>query len=116
LFFQFPPFLQAETMRISQLPFGRHPNQGRQWIKQRYWKTEGKRRWVFKDNLTLLNMSDTKIVRHLPLKLDKNPYIDQDYFARRRFKLLVNRTFGTTNSTPLAKAGGCPEGVRLHEA
>jgi hypothetical protein len=61
-------------------------------------------------------MSDTKIVRHLPLKLDKNPYIDQDYFARRRFKLLVNRTFGTIQQKPLAKAGGSPEGVRLPEA
>jgi hypothetical protein len=61
-------------------------------------------------------MSDTKIVRHLPLKLDKNPYIDQDYFADRRFKLLVNRTFGTTQQTPLAEAGGSPEGIRLHKA
>jgi len=26
----------------------RHPNKGKRWIKEKYWKVEGKRRWVFK--------------------------------------------------------------------
>jgi RNA-directed DNA polymerase len=94
----------------------RHPNKGRRWIKARYWKTEGTRHWVFKDTLTLKRMDDTKIVRHLRLKLDANPYIDKDYFAKRRTRLLVNRVFGTAKQSTPAKTGERPADVHLHEA
>jgi RNA-directed DNA polymerase len=94
----------------------RHPNKGLRWIKARYWKTEGKRRWVFKDKLTLLQPCDTKIIRHTPLKLDMNPYIDRDYFYFRKLKLLVNRNFGTARKQKDAKAGEGPKDNHLLEA
>ena len=72
----------------------RHGNKGRYWISRRYWKTEGNKHWVFKDTLTLLRFCDTKVRRHIPLKLETNPYIDTEYFHKRRYRLLVNRTLG----------------------
>jgi len=92
----------------------RHPGKGRRWIKQRYWKTEGTRNWVFKDTLTLKRMSDTRIVRHPLLSLDKNPYIDREYFARRHLKLLVNRRFGTIKQSLSTNADGHPADARAY--
>ena len=97
----------------------RHPNKGRRWIKNRYWKTVGNNRWVFMDTQTLLRMSDKKIIRHIPLKLDMNPYIDREYFRKRYIRLLVNRRFGhlpesgngTKTETGNNRAEDC-----LHEA
>jgi RNA-directed DNA polymerase len=94
----------------------RHPNKGLRWIKARYWKTEGGRKWVFKDNLTLLQMYDTKIVRHIHLKLDMNPYTDRDYFYFRKLKMLANRNLGKTRKQNAAKPGERPEDVHLLEA
>jgi RNA-directed DNA polymerase len=94
----------------------RHPNKGLYWIKKRYWKTEGDRRWVFKDKLTLLQMSDTKIIRHIQLKLDMNPYIDRDYFYFRRINLIINRNHGTAGKQTFAKTGERPADARLREA
>jgi RNA-directed DNA polymerase len=72
----------------------KHGNKGRYWISRRYWKTEGNKHWVFKDALTLLRFCDTKVRQHIPLKLEMNPYIDTEYFHKRRYRLLVNRTLG----------------------
>jgi len=72
----------------------RHGNKGRYWISRRYWKTEGNKHWVFKDTLTLLRFCDTRVRRHIPLNLEMNPYIDTEYFHKRRYRLLVNRTLG----------------------
>jgi RNA-directed DNA polymerase len=72
----------------------RHPGKSRRWIMKRYWKTVGNKHYVFMDTLTLSKMCDKKIIRHIPLKLDKNPYIDKEYFQKRRYRLLVNRTLG----------------------
>jgi len=72
----------------------RHKGKSRRWIKQRYWKTGGSRRWVFKDNKKLMKMSDKKIVRHTRLKLDQNPYIDEHYFTRRKINLQANKMSG----------------------
>jgi RNA-directed DNA polymerase len=72
----------------------RHGNKGRWWISRRYWKTEGKKHWVFKDTLTLLRFCDTRVRRHIPLLLEKNPYIDVEYFRRRKYRLSVNRKLG----------------------
>jgi len=71
----------------------RHPeNKAKKWIIKRYWHKEGTRNWVFSaegKNLKLL--SDTKIVRHIPLKLIRNPYLDKGYFEVRRNKLRIRR-------------------------
>jgi RNA-directed DNA polymerase len=92
----------------------RHGNKGRWWISRRYWKTEGTKHWVFKDTLTLLRFCDTRVRRHIPLQLEKNPYLDGEYFQRRRYRLLVNRTLGrilpegeTRNETGSRPANGC---------
>jgi len=94
----------------------RHPHKGLRWIKARYWKTEGKRRWVFKDKLTLMHPSDTKIVRHINLKLDMNPYIDRDYFYFRKLRLLANRNLGTARKQKATKPGEGSKDAHLREA
>jgi RNA-directed DNA polymerase len=72
----------------------RHPMKSREWINNRYWHAVENRHWVFKDSLTLQRMTDKHIIRHIKLKLDMNPYIDHEYFQKRRYRLLVNRTLG----------------------
>jgi len=70
----------------------RHPKKSRSWVARRYWHREGTRNWVFstkKNKLKLL--SDTRIVRHRGLKLDRNPYIDKEYFDVRRYKLRARK-------------------------
>ncbi|WP_241792352.1 group II intron reverse transcriptase/maturase [Acidithiobacillus thiooxidans] len=58
----------------------RHPNKGSQWIKEKYFQSRGSRNWVFtcKDEngkeWTLLKLSDTKIVRHVKIKGEVNPF------------------------------------------
>jgi RNA-directed DNA polymerase len=94
----------------------RHPKKGLRWIKARYWKTEGNRKWVFKDKLALLQTYDTKIVRHIHLKLDMNPYIDRDYFYFRKLKLLANRNLGTAKKQKATKPGERPKDGHLFEA
>jgi RNA-directed DNA polymerase len=94
----------------------RHRNKGLRWIKVRYWKSEGKRKWVFKDKLTLLRMDDTKIVRHIRLKMDMNPYIDREYFYFRKLKLLANRNLGPVRKQAAVKPGGGSTDPRLLEA
>jgi RNA-directed DNA polymerase len=63
----------------------RHPDKkSRTWVANRYWHSAGTRNWVFSTGEYRLRLfSDTKIVRCAGLKLDKNPYIDQDYFNLR---------------------------------
>ena len=70
----------------------RHPQKSGSWVARRYWHREGTRNWVFstkKNKLKLL--SDTRIVRHRCLKLDRNPYIDKVYFDVRRYKLRARK-------------------------
>jgi RNA-directed DNA polymerase len=66
----------------------RHPHKSRTWIAKKYWHTEGSRNWAFfTDRNRLKLFSDTKIVRHISLKLDKNPYLDLEYFKLRKLRL-----------------------------
>lgn len=65
----------------------RHPNKGKTWIVNKYWKTVETRKWVFmEENSRLYNAGDMPIVRHISLKLDKHPYLDRDYFEARKLK------------------------------
>ncbi len=60
----------------------RHTEKSNFWIAVRYWHTKGKRNWVFSTKDKQLKvLSDTKIVRHAPVKLYKNPYLDTEYFC-----------------------------------
>jgi len=70
----------------------RHPDKSKNWIADKYWHSEGTRKWVFStDGGKLKRFSDTKIVRHTNLRLDRNPYLDKEYFEVRRNKLQVRK-------------------------
>lgn len=62
----------------------RHANKGHKWVACKYWHREGNRNWDFSSgNQRLRKFSDTKIRRHVMVKLDANPYLDRKYFLRR---------------------------------
>ena len=77
----------------------RHPNKGKHWIKSKYFKSKGKRHWVFsatdkkrKSELPLFDA--TKIIRHTKIKCLSNPY-DKDwykYFKEREMSKLKKTT------------------------
>ena len=65
----------------------RHPLKTGSWVARRYWYLKGARKWVFSTKKNRLKLfSDTKIVRHIGLKLDKNPYLDSEYFELRKLR------------------------------
>lgn len=71
------------------------------WIADKYWHEVGNRNWVFSTrSKQLKNLSDMKIVRHINLKLDKNPYLDKNYFV----SLKINQ--GVINLTGTIKRSG----------
>lgn len=62
----------------------RHPNKGARWVKEKYFKAQGTRNWVFaamekqeegmQREIALLKASDTPIQRHVKIKADANPH------------------------------------------
>jgi len=74
----------------------RHPNKRVEWIRKRYFRTVGSRNWVFFAShpteagdsrfLDLLCTNTIKIVRHVKIKTEANPYDKdwQQYFTRRQ--------------------------------
>lgn len=63
----------------------RHPNKGKHWIVKKFWKTVQSRQWVFMHEQTrLIDAGDIPIMRHVALKLDKNPFLDRAYFEARK--------------------------------
>ncbi len=81
----------------------RHPNKSCKWIRQKYFRTLGQRHWSFatqtrRDNgepriLALLYASDTRIVRHVGVKSDANPFDPawDSYFAQRKSARMMER-------------------------
>jgi len=70
----------------------RHPEKSKAWIIKRYWHEARGRKWVFSTKeKELKRFFDTKIVRHPNVKLDKNPYLDKEYFDLRRYKISLRR-------------------------
>jgi RNA-directed DNA polymerase len=73
----------------------RHPNKSRKWVRQKYFRNLGARNWVFalqtqgegsESKLTrLCSASETRIVRHVKVKSDANPFDPawDAYFAKR---------------------------------
>ena len=52
-----------------------------------YWRSKANRQWIFRtDKQVLFQMSDMPIVRISSLDRTKNPYIDPEYFLKRRYK------------------------------
>jgi RNA-directed DNA polymerase len=59
----------------------RHSDKGIHWVMAKYWHKVGNRTYVFcTEAQTLERFSNTRIVRHRLAKLEKNPYIDKEYF------------------------------------
>lgn len=56
----------------------RHPNKGKMWIKQKYWKSIEASEWVFSTNsknpVKLYNHRDTKISQYVKVKGEASPY------------------------------------------
>ena len=72
---------------LQKWAYKRHINKGKKWVCRKYWKAEGNRLWVFKtEKYSLRKCSDTPIVRHTKLKINKNPYLDIEYFRERKIK------------------------------
>lgn len=73
----------------------RHPNKGITWIRNKYYKKIGNRTWVFfsprskkdkkNEDITLKNASGTRIVRHVKIRAEANPYDTKfsEYFKAR---------------------------------
>jgi RNA-directed DNA polymerase len=76
----------------------RHPDKSKHWIARKYWHTASNVNWVFSDEEKKLNLlSDTKIIRHIRLKLDMNPYLDNEYFVLRKIKQRAKKLTGIAN-------------------
>jgi RNA-directed DNA polymerase len=72
----------------------RHPQKSITWIRKKYYKTIGLRRWCFsapdskrnyQENLILAHASDTKIIRHVKIIASATPYDQRyhEYFIKR---------------------------------
>jgi RNA-directed DNA polymerase len=73
----------------------RHKDKGKRWIRKRYFRTVATRNWIFfasdktgsgESKITdLLLAAMTKIVRHVKIRADANPYDKdwQEYFSKR---------------------------------
>lgn len=95
----------------------RHPNKGKRWIRDRYFKTEGNRQWVFygeyngKEHL-LIRASDTPIRRHTKIQGEANPYDPawEMYFEKRLSVKMLGNIRGRKQLLSLWKeqSGICP--------
>ena len=96
----------------------RHPNKGKLWIKNKYFKTVNSRNWVFsggnrgEHSIRLAVMSAVPIQRHIKIQADSNPYDPkyEQYFEKR---LHIKMTKGQVGKTKLARLwvqqkGICP--------
>jgi RNA-directed DNA polymerase len=62
----------------------RHPNKGREWIKERYFRREGHRHWIFTGTLSdeggpgrpiaLMAAAAVRIIRYVKIRSAVNPY------------------------------------------
>lgn len=78
----------------------RHPNKSRKWVKKRYFKSIGTRKWVFSGTfkgtdreIRLVCFESTRIVRHVKIRAAANPH-DSDwspYFNDRHERLSKRR-------------------------
>ncbi len=80
----------------------RHPNKSTQWKRKRYFRSQGRRQWVFfapthdkqgkVTHLDLLHAVRVAITRHVKIRADATPYDPafRDYFQRRQRSRRVN--------------------------
>ena len=73
----------------------RHPKKGKWFVTTKYWHSRGNRSWVFADDKTeLLRVDHISIVRHTKVRINANPYIDTEYFIKRKFDQGAKRLSG----------------------
>lgn len=88
----------------------RHPQKARKWIASKYWHAIDTRKWVFstEDDLRLSRLAEKKIIRTTPIKLDKNPYIDNDYWQKYKFQDGSRNLTGMFKKIWEKQRGVCP--------
>lgn len=100
----------------------RHPNKSCGWVRRKYYRTQGHRHGVFATKtqgyngqpktLTLISASDTRIVRHVRVKSDANPFDPawDSYFAHRQGIRMLERLQGRGFPKQLwqQQQGQCP--------
>jgi RNA-directed DNA polymerase len=84
----------------------RHPEKSARWVKEKYFKTQGARNWVFtaiekqkdgsRKEVVLLKEADTPIVRHVKIKAGANPHDPkwESYFEARWGRKTMNSPRG----------------------
>jgi RNA-directed DNA polymerase len=73
----------------------RHPKKNKHWVKNKYFKSVEFRNWVFAAHdekgrlVKLVSASKTKIIRHVKIISDANPYLREwdEYFTQRKRKI-----------------------------
>ena len=99
----------------------RHPMKNADWIRRKYWRQVGSRNWVFAVDanrndgadgvLELYSLSSTRIVRHVKVKGEYNPYNPQDEMygenLLQRRMLLKRRDFKEWATLYLRQEGRC---------
>ncbi|MCQ2069785.1 MAG: hypothetical protein MJZ68_01480 [archaeon] len=72
----------------------RHNDKSKQWVLERYWHRKGNRQYeFFTDENQLFRPCDVKIRRHIKVKGRTNPYIDIEYYVKRKSKHKFERGF-----------------------
>jgi RNA-directed DNA polymerase len=64
----------------------RHPNKGLRWVKRRYYRTQGKRNWLFgTEGADLKRLSTIPVGGYIKVRSNANPYDPQqeEYFDER---------------------------------
>ena len=73
----------------------RHPKKNRRWITSNYWHRKELKNWVFTTGKEeLIRLGEVPIVRHAKVRMDANPYLDTEYFTRRKFQNGMKRLSG----------------------
>ena len=73
----------------------RHPKKNRRWIVANYWHSKELKHWIFSAGKEeLVRLSSIPIVRHTKIRMDRNPYLDREYFSQRKFKHGMKRLSG----------------------
>lgn len=100
----------------------RHPHKSCRWVREHYFRVQGHRHWVFAAEargyngtprtLSLFSAASTRIVRHVAVKADANPFDPawDSYFAKRQGTRMSERLQGRSFPNKLwqQQQGKCP--------
>jgi RNA-directed DNA polymerase len=89
----------------------RHPNKGSQWVRQKYWRTEGNRHWVFAtpEGAKLRTHGETHIRRHVKVRGKASPYDGNLLYWSQRLKThpLLTGTLAKALQRQNGRCGWC---------